>query len=136
MSLLRRRAMMENQEQEENVIYIYRGYIGNGAGASTYDQLPEYSSQYPNAIATSSIPIEKGDSSIFKYTGYCQERVRGYGTDGIQTSYYTSRFDNIYNFDGYIRFLATDDSRIEMIEYIKIVKQNGTEIDYKIIDRR
>lgn len=127
---------MQGRKQEENVIYIYSGYIGTGAGMSTYDQLPEYSPQYPNAIATSSIPIEKGDSSIFKYTGYCQERVRGYGTDGIQTSYYTSRFDNIYNFDGYIRFLTTDGSRIEMIEYIKIVKQNGTEIDYKIIDRR
>ena len=27
MSLLRRRGMMEGQEQEENVLYIYSGYL-------------------------------------------------------------------------------------------------------------
>ena len=136
MSLLRRREMMQGRKQEENVIYIYSGYIGPGAGMSTYDQLPEYSPQYPNAFTTSSIPIEKGDSSILKYTGYTQQRVRAYGTDGIQTGYYTSLFNNTYGFDGYIRFLTDDDSRIEGIETIKIVKQDGKEIDYKIIDRR
>ena len=130
MSLLRRRGMMENQEQEENVIYVYNGYIGIGGH---YDDIPQSSSQYPNSSATSSIPVDAGDKSVVTYTSCYQFRLRLYNSNG---DYY----DNQYSFNatvsqkGYIRFVAY--MGIGSFDSIKIVKPDGTEIDYKIIDMR
>lgn len=131
MSLLRRRAMMaKDQNQEENVIYVYNGFIGT---TEQYDDVPKHSDQYPNSVATSSIPVEAGDKSIVTYTNSIQKRLRLYNVEGGN---YNTQYD--YNVtvpqDGYIRFVAH--MGIGSFDSIKIVKPDGTEIDYKIIDRR
>ena len=132
MSLLRRRAMMTEREQEENVIYVYNGYIGM---EGRYDDIPQHSSQYPNSVATSSIPVDAGDKSIVTFTanGGTQQRVRLYNNEGY---YYNTLYGYNSNFlqSGYIRFIAH--LGIKSYDSIKIIKTDGTEIDYKIIDMR
>ena len=42
MSLLRRREMMQSKQQEENLIYVYSGYIGfvsHMGGVESYDSI-------------------------------------------------------------------------------------------------
>lgn len=130
MSLMRRREMIKGQELGENVIYIYNGYA-NMAGR--YDDMPYYNSQYPNSIATSSIPVDAGDKSVVTYTSCAQFRSRLYNSNG---DYYNNQ--NSFNVtvlqDGYIRFVAH--MGIGSFDSIKIVKLDGMEIDYKIVDMR
>lgn len=123
---------MAEREQEENVIYVYNGYIGM---EGRYDDIPQHSSQYPNSVATSSIPVDAGDKSIVTYTanGWSQQRVRLYNDEGY---YYNTLYEYNSNFlqSGYIRFIAF--MGIKSYDSIKIIKTDGTEIDYKIIDMR
>lgn len=130
MSLMRRREMIKGQELGENVIYIYNGFASM---AGRYDDMPYYNSQYPNSIATSSIPVDAGDKSVVTYTSCAHFRSRLYNSNG---DYY----NNQYSFnvtvlqDGYIRFVAH--MGIGSFDSIKIVKLDGMEIDYKIVDMR
>ena len=120
---------MESRQQEENIIYVYSGYIGF---EGHYDDIPQYNTQYPNSVSTSSIPVKAGDKSVVTYTGSVQRRSRLYNVEG---NYYNTQYD--YNVtlpqDGYIRFVAH--IGITSFDSIKIIKQDGTDIDYKIIDR-
>lgn len=130
---MNRRRMMMESKKDENVIYVYNGYVENNS-STTYDQIPEYNSSYPNSVATSSIPINSGDRSVVERSGVTQQRVRCYGVDGeyIDVLYYA--FNNTYNFNGYIRFLAP--TGITSFDHVKIIKTDGTEINYKVIDMR
>lgn len=123
--------MMKSKQQEENLIYVYSGYIG--FGEHRYDDIPQYNAQYPNSVSTSSIPVKAGDKSVVTYTYSPQRRSRLYNVEG---NYYDVIYD--YNVtvprDGYIRFVAH--MGFGSFNSIKIVKSDGTEIDYKIIDRR
>lgn len=125
--------MMQSKQQEENLIYVYSGYIGL---EGRYDDIPQHSSQYPNSVATSSIPVDAGDKSIVTYTGngWIQQRVRLYNDEGY---YYNTLYGYNSNFSqsGYIRFIAHMGG-VESYDSIKIIKTDGTEIDYKIIDMR
>ena len=84
-------------------------------------------------LIKSSIPVDAGDKSVVTYTSCYQFRLRLYNSNG---DYY----DNQYSFNatvsqkGYIRFVAH--MGIGSFDSIKIVKPDGTEIDYKIIDMR
>ena len=82
---------MENQEQEENVIYVYNGYIGIGGH---YDDIPQSSSQYPDSSATSSIPVDAGDKSVVTYTSCYQFRLRLYNSKDIFVSSHTWASDH------------------------------------------
>ena len=122
---------MESKQQEENLIYVYSGYIG--LEEHRYDDIPQYNAQYPNSVSTSSIPVKAGDKSVVTYTYSLQKRSRLYNVEG---NYYNVQYD--YNVtvsqDGYIRFVAH--MGIGSFDSIKIVKPDGTEVYYKIIDRR
>lgn len=130
MSLLRRRAMMQELEQDENVIYLYSGYLP--VGGNVNDE-PTQNSAYPNAICSSPIFFRAGSLLIVTYANAQDIASRMYNTDG---SYRTT----LYNWDNqsvsidcYLRLLAI---RGADISAVKVTKSDGTEINYKIIDRR
>lgn len=129
MSLLRRRGMMENQEQEENILYIYSGYLYTNGNVN--DE-PAFNSQFPNSICTSAFLLKPGETYSVTSLNVVNKAVRFYTFDG---NYRTTAYgwNTSTSVEGYARLLGNQGGEITGM---KIRKEDGTEIDYKIIDRR
>ena len=133
MSLLRRREMMENQEQEENVIYIDAGFLEQNT--STAFSESTYNPGYPNAYSSTCIPVKFNDNIKCDTTvNMGQQRVRGYVEDGTYRTNYMN-FDIVINtITKYIRFVCING--IGELKSITVTHADGTRDTYKIIDRR
>ena len=130
MSLLRRRGMMEGQEQEENVLYIYSGYLY--VNGNVNDE-PAFNSQYPNSVCSSAFPLKAGETYTVTYSNATSRAARFYHPDGnYRITTYSWDFQTT-SVDGYVRLLGNQGAEITGM---KIRKEDGTEIDYKIVDRR
>lgn len=83
MSLLNRRRAIENKSNiNENIIYVYDDFVSDTTGVR-YDDIPKYDSIYPDAVATSSIPVEEGDITNVRHTGtVINKRLRAYDLNG------------------------------------------------------
>lgn len=124
---------MENQEQEENVIYIDTGFLE--LNTSTAFSEPIYNPGYPNAYSSTCIPVKFNDNIKCDTTvSISRQRVRGYYDDG---SYYTNymSFDIMANIiTKYIRFVCVNG--IGELKGVTVTHTDGTSDIYKIIDRR
>lgn len=133
MSLLRRRAMMENQQQEENIIYIDSGFLE--LGSSTAFSEPTHSNSFPNAYSSTCIQTKLNDIVKCDTTvSVGQQRVRGYKDDGIYYMIFMS-FDIVINtVTKYIRFVCVNGTG--ELKSVTVTHADGTSDTYKIIDRR
>lgn len=130
MSLLRRREMMAEMEQEENVLYIYSGYLY--VNGNVNDE-PAFNSQYPNSVCSSVFPLKAGEAYTVTYSNATSRAARFYYPDGnYRTTAYSWNGQGT-TVDGYVRLLGNQGAEITGM---KIRKEDGTEIDYKIVDRR
>ena len=131
MSLLRRREMMEKEKSlEENVIYIYSGYIA--VGGNVNDE-PTQNATYPNSVCTSPIFFQAGSTLSVTYANAKSTAGRMYNTDGSYRATLYNWNSQSFSIDCYLRLLAIQGADISAV---KVTKSDGTEIDYKIIDRR
>ena len=121
---------MENQEQEENVLYIYSGYLY--VNGNVNDE-PVFNSQYPNSVCSSAFPLKAGEKYTVAYSSATNRAARIYYPDGnYRVTAYS--WNNLkMTMDAYVRSLGNQGAEITGV---KITKEDGTEIDYKIIDRR
>ena len=121
---------MEGREQDENVLYVYSGYLY--VNGNVNDE-PAFNSQFPNSVCSSGFPLKAGEKCTVTYSNAASCAVRIYYSDGnYRTTGYT--WSNLgTTVDGYARLLGNQGAEITGM---KIRKEDGTEIDYKIIDRR
>lgn len=130
MSLLRRRGMMEEKKKEENVIYIYSGYIATGGNVN--DE-PVENVQHPNSVCSSPFYFEMGSVLRVTYSNVPSKAGRMYNVDGsYRTTFYNWEAQQ-FSIDCHLRLLANQGAEISAV---KVTKADGTEINYKIIDRR
>lgn len=121
---------MEGQEQEENVLYIYSGYLPTNGNA---DDNPQHNSSYPNAVCSSPIFFRKGSTLNVTYANAQSTAGRMYNTDGSYRTTFYSWSNQSFSIDCYLRLLANNGADISAV---KVTESDGTEIDYKIIDMR
>lgn len=130
MSLLRRRAMMQEPEQDENVIYLYSGYLPSSGNVN--DE-PVENTQYPNSVCSSPFYFETGSVLSVTYSNVPSKAGRMYNVDGsYRTTFYNWEAQS-FSIDCHLRLLANQGAEISAV---KVTKADGTEINYKIIDRR
>lgn len=123
--------MMEKEKSlEENVIYIYSGYIA--AGGTANDE-PTQNATYPNSVCSSPIFFQKGSTLIVTYANAQSTAGRIYNTDGTYRTTFYNWNNQSFSIDCYLRLLANNGADISAV---KVMKSDGTEINYKIIDRR
>ena len=137
MSLLRRRAMMADQKQGENVIYVDSGFLE--MNTSTAFSEPTYSESYPDSSASTAFDVNYGDIiHLESSASRANQRIRYYKEDGAYL-----KFDNIYSGNHtvndieakYARVLLIVAGDIESLSITRRAEDNET-INYKIIDRR
>lgn len=121
---------MESQEQEENVLYIYSGYLRSGGNVN--DE-PTQNSTYPNAICSSPIFFQAGSTLSVTYANAQSTAGRMYNTDGSYRTTFYNWNSQSFSTDCYLRLLANNGADISAV---KVTESDGTEIDYKIVDRR
>lgn len=128
--MLRRRLVAEDKSKDENVIYIYSGYLGTGGNVS--DE-PTQNASYPNSICSSPIFFKAGSTLAVTYSNAQSVAGRMYNTDGTyRTTFYNWR-NQSFSIDCYLRLLANQGADISAV---KVTKSDGTEIDYKVVDMR
>ena len=121
---------MEEKKKEENVIYIYSGYIATGGNVN--DE-PVENVQYPNAVCSSPFYFEMGSVLSVTYSNAPSRAGRMYNVDGsYRTTFYNWEAQR-FSIDCHLRLLANQGAGISVV---KVTKADGTEINYKIIDRR
>lgn len=137
MSLMRRRAMMAEQKQEEKVIYIDSGFLD---ASVRFDEQPIFNASYPDAWATTYAPAQKGDRVVCRdllnaLNGFT--RIRQYYTNGNQTRNSDAGADITITSDdvAYVRVMLIQITSIIPSE-LTITHPDGTIDTYKIIDRR
>lgn len=141
MNLLRRRTMMQTEEVfDENVVYVYDGYLDN---TTKVDSEPIANDSYPDSVCTSAFFMAKGTdtlnavctstsgtilttSTIFRYT------EDGAYRDKIQQGPLTNHVN--YMASLYYRFLFPQG--VGSVDSIAVTHSDGTTTNYKIIDRR
>ena len=122
--------MTEERLQEENVIYIYSGYLDSGGNVN--DE-PTQNQTYPNAICSSPIFFQEGSTLIVTYTNAQSTAGRMYNTDGsYRTTFYNWK-NQSFSIDCYLRLLANQGADISAV---KVTQSDGTVIDYKVVDMR
>ena len=137
MSLLRRRAMMEKyQKQEENVIYVDSGFLE--IDASTAFSEPTYNGQYPDASSSTAFGVNYGDViHLEASTHRVHQRIRYYREDGSYLN-----FDNVYSGNHPVNLTEAKYARVLLlatgdIESLAVTRNEDKEtVNYKIIDRR
>lgn len=130
MSLLRRRGMMAEKKAEENTIYIYSGYL---PASGNMNDAPQYNSLHPNSVCSSAVFFPVNSTLTVTYLNAQSTAGRMYNADGsYRTTFYNWK-NQSFSIDCYIRLLANQGAEISSV---KISKTDGTEINYKIIDRR
>lgn len=122
--------MAEERLQEENVIYIYSGYLV--AGRNVNDN-PTQNPTYPNAICSSPIFIQAGSILNVTYANAQSTAIRIYNADGSYRGTFYNWVNQSFSTNCYMRLLANQGADVSAV---KITKSDGTEIDYKIIDMR
>lgn len=120
--------MEKEKSLEENVIYIYSGYIA--AGGNVNDE-PTQNATYPNAICSSPIFFQKGSTLIVTYANAQSTAGRMYNTDGTYRTTFYNWNGQSFSIDCYLRLLANNGADISAV---KVMKSDGTEINYKIIE--
>lgn len=137
MLLLRRREMMENQEQEENVIYIDAGFLD---GSVRVDDLPRNNPQYPDAWSTTSFPVSKNDivkcSDLAQYNS--EIRIRQYDSSGGQSNRLDvgQNITILYGMTHARLMYLNKDMKAPIPSDLLVNHADGTSDTYKIIDRR
>lgn len=121
---------MAEMEQEENVLYIYSGYLY--VNGNVNDE-PAFNSQYPNAVCSSAIFFQADSKLAVTYANAQSTAGRMYNTDGSYRATLYNWNDQSFSIDCYLRLLANNGADISAV---KVTKSDGTEIDYKIVDRR
>ena len=136
MSLLRRRVMMESQEQEENVIYVDSGFLEMSTSTAFSD--PTYNGRYPDASASTAFDVNYGDViHLESSTQRANQRIRYYREDG---SYLNS--DNLSSGNRPVNLIEAKYARVLLIatgdiESLSVTRDEDNEtINYKTIDRR
>lgn len=120
---------MEKQGQEENILYIYGGYLY--VNGNVNDE-PTFNSQFPNSICTSAFFLKPGETYSVTSLNVANKAARVYTPDGnYRTTAYV--WNTTTSVEGYFRLLCNQGGEIIGM---KIRKEDETEIDYKIIDRR
>lgn len=127
--MLRRRIMMKDKS-DENVIYIYSGYLGTGGNVN--DE-PTQNTTYPNAICSSPIFFQAGSTLTVTYANAQSTAGRMYNTDGsYRTTFY--KWNSLsFSIDCYLRLLANQGADISAV---KVTQSDGAVIDYKVVDMR
>lgn len=122
--------ILEKKIKEENVIYIYSGYLG--VGGNVNDE-PTQNASYPNAICSSPIFFQAGSTLSVTYASAQSTAGRMYNTDGsYRTTFYNWRSQS-FSIDCYLRLLANQGADISAV---KVAQSDGTVIDYKVVDMR
>lgn len=137
MSLLRRRAMVEKyQKQEENVIYVDSGFLE--IGASTAFSEPTYNGQYPDASSSTAFGVNYGDVIHLEHsTQRTNQRIRYYREDGSYLNYDNANSENLP-----VNLIEAKYARVLLIatgdiESLAVTRNEDKEtVNYKIIDRR
>ena len=130
MLLIRRRGMMGDQEQEENVLYIYSGYL---PASGNVNDNPQHNLSYPNAVCSSPIFFQAGSTLSVTYADAQSTAGRMYNADGSYRTTFYNWSSQSFSIDCYLRLLANNGADISAV---KVTESDGTETDYKIIDRR
>ena len=128
--MLRRRIIAENQPREENVIYIYSGYLGTGGNVN--DE-PTQNAALPNAICSSPIFFQTGSVLTVTYDNAQSTAGRMYNTDGSYRTTFYNWEKQSFSIDCYIRLLANNGADISGV---KVMQPDGIVIDYKVVDMR
>ena len=121
---------MAEMEQEENVLYIYNGYLP--ANGNVNDN-PQHNLSYPNAVCSSPIFFQVGSTLSVTYASAKSTAGRMYNTDGNYRTTFYNWINQQFSIDCYLRLLANNGADISAV---KVTESDGTEINYKIIDRR
>lgn len=138
MSLLRRRAMMQEEKTEyAGILYIDSGFLSTQV---RYDGTPVYNAQYPDAWATTYFPVRFNDVINCKETEERNDdtRVRFYYSNGTKAQ---------YNNRGAINIIVADPlwinarlmglySDMPIPTQLTVTNTDGKIDTYKIIDRR
>lgn len=137
MSLMRRRAMMEGQKQEENVIYVDSGFLD---ASVMYDEHPFYNASYPDAWATTFFNVTQGDTVFCEelYYGHNGDvRIRQYVSDGKQHANVNAgaRLTITYERVRYCRLMYLY-ANAPIPSQLTVTHTDGTVDTYKIVDRR
>lgn len=120
----------EDKSKDENVIYIYSGYLGTGGNVNDG---PTQNASYPNSICSSPIFFKTGSVLTVTYANAQSAAGRMYNADGTyRTTFYNWR-NQSFSIDCYLRLLANQGADISAV---KVTKSDGTEIDYKVVDMR
>lgn len=128
--MLRRRMMAEDKSKDENVIYIYSGYLG--AGGNVNDE-PTQNATYPNAICSSPIFFQAGSTLSVTYASARSTAGRMYNTDGSYRTTFYNWNSQSFSIDCYLRLLANQGADISAV---KVTQSDGAVIDYKVVDMR
>lgn len=135
MSLLRRRAMMESQEYEANVIYIDAGFLDQNTSTAFSTPKPYQFSE--DAWSTTAIEVVPGDAVAFEGTGnlIAYQRIRFYLPDGTYSSYCNGATATVDSGIGYARYCYLSSG--QMLTGVTVTHVDGSMTRYtKIIDRR
>lgn len=127
--MLRRRIMMKDKS-DENVIYIYSGYLGTGGNVN--DE-PTQNTTYPNAICSSPIFFQAGSTLTVTYANAQSTAGRMYNTDGSYRTTFYKWNSHSFSIDCYLRLLANQGADISAV---KVTQSDGAVIDYKVVDMR
>lgn len=127
---MRRRMVTEDKSKDENVIYIYSGYLGTGGNVS--DE-PTQNATYPNAICSSPIFFKAGSTLTVTYANAQSTAERMYNTDGSYRTTFYNWNSQSFSIDCYLRLLANQGADISAV---KVTQSDGAVIDYKVVDMR
>lgn len=125
-----RRRIMTKDKSDENVIYIYSGYLGTGGNVN--DE-PTQNTTYPNAICSSPIFFQAGSTLTVTYANAQSTAGRMYNTDGSYRTTFYKWNSQSFSIDCYIRLLANQGADISAV---KATQSDGAVIDYKVVDMR
>ena len=125
-----RRRIMTKDKSDENVIYIYSGYLGTGGNVN--DE-PTQNTTYPNSICSSPIFFQSGSTLSVTYASAQSTAGRMYNTDGSYRTTFYNWNSQSFSIDCYLRLLANQGADISAV---KVTQPDGTVIDYKVVDMR
>ena len=136
MSLLRRREMMEENRQGENIIYVDSGFLDANV---RYNDPPIFNADFPDAWATTYVDVKNGDivtcEELKFFNNNC--RIRRYFYSGTQNPGISSGYSlKIINQDDRYARLLYVSSNAPIPNVLTVTHTNGTVTTYKIIDRR
>lgn len=137
MSLMRRREMMEGQEQEENTIYVDSGFLDNSVRV---DGAPRHNGQWPDAWATTRFPVSENDvvkcSDLAQYNS--EIRIRQYDSSGGQSNRLDAgqNITILYGMKHARLMYLNKDMKAPIPSDLSVTHTDGTSDIYKIIDRR